>query len=400
MGLVSLGAGALSGVAARFASWPVARARALLAALAALLVASVMVPLTVGKGEVASVAAFAAGKAQSAASASEPTSVKERARDDDLRLYDVAIARIGHGENYYAFITDEHRKARYPVRPGVAVRLPTLAYIDAALGVEGDRQKVLPALVATLLMVAVVWVWWQRLGDELGVSKGGGEAAARLRRTGTAMMFLGASLGVNVYFFVLHELWAGMLIALAMGLHRPREGGGRWLAAWLAAALALAIREHTAPFVLLLGAYALWRRAWAEAAAWAALVVLFAAGLAWHLHLVALHGLPGDPTGPSWLALRGLGGWLSNVVLSSNLRFLPHWLAGPLVVLMVFGWAGWKSPAGSFAAPLYLGYGLLFMVAGRNDNFYWGAVIAPAMFIGLAFVPLAAGSLWRAAFPK
>ena len=127
------------------------------------------------------------------------------------------------------------------------------------------------------------------------------------------------------------------------------------------------------------------------------LVALFAAGLALHLHLVAQHTLPTDPTGPSWLALRGLGGWLSNVVLSSNLRFLPHWLAGPLVVLMVFGWAAWQSPAGSFATLLFLGYGLLFMVAGRNDNFYWGAVIAPAMFIGLAFVPMGLSSLARAA---
>jgi hypothetical protein len=367
----------------RFASWPRARARALLVALLALLVAAALVPLTVGKGEVASVATFAAGKAVG----------KARPRDDDLKLYDTAIARIRHGENYYAFIAEEHRKASYPLRPGVAVRLPTLAYIDAALGVEGDQPRVLPGAVAVVLMLAVIGAWWRRLGDELG----SGEPAGQLRRMGTALMFLGASLGLNVYYFVLHELWAGMLIALAFALHRPREGGGRWVAAWAAAALALAIREHVLPFVLLLGVYALWRRAWAEALGWGVLVALFAAGLALHLHLVAQHTLPTDPVGPSWLALRGLGGWLSNVVLSSNLRFLPHWLAGPLVVLMVFGWAAWKSPAGSFATLLFLGYGLLFMVAGRNDNFYWGAVIAPAMFIGLAFVPMGLGSLARAA---
>jgi len=115
-----------------------------------------------------------------------------------------------------------------------------------------------------------------------------------------------------------------------------------------------------------------------------------------HLHLVALHTLPSDPTGPSWLALRGLGGWLSNVVLSSNLRFLPHWLAGPLVVLMVLGFAGWRSRLGAFTTLLFLGYGLLFMIAGRNDNFYWGAVIAPGMFVGLAFAPMALAGLVRA----
>ena len=39
------------------------------------------------------------------------------------------------------------------------------------------------------------------------------------------------------------------------------------------------------------------------------------------------------------------------------------------------------------------------MIAGRPDNFYWGAVIAPAMFIGLAFAPRAAKTLWERAFP-
>jgi hypothetical protein len=69
-----------------------------------------------------------------------------------------------------------------------------------------------------------------------------------------------------------------------------------------------------------------------------------------------------------------------------------------LVILMVLGWAGWKSSAGTFGTLLYLGYGLAFMIAGRPDNFYWGAVIAPAMFIGLAFAPGALRSLARAAF--
>ena len=97
------------------------------------------------------------------------------------------------------------------------------------------------------------------------------------------------------------------------------------------------------------------------------------------------------------MALRGLSGWLSNVVLSSNLRFLPHWLAGPVVLLSILGWAGWKRELGAFATLLYLGYGLTFMIVGRPDNFYWGAIVAPALFAGLAFTPRALGSLWRAA---
>lgn len=371
----------------RFAQWPVARARALLLAVLAMLIAAAFVPITVGKGEVATPPSLAQLNGDGAGAAK----AKVRPRDDDLKLYDTAIARIQQGENYYDFIADEHRRASYPVNPGLAVRLPTLAYINAAMGMHGEDPAPLAILAALALMLGVIVAWWQRLGAE-GCSE-------QQRKFGTALVFLGASLGLNQYYFVLHELWAGMLLALALGLHRPRAkgDGGKWLGAWVAAALALAIREHALPFVLLMAAYACWRQAWKEAAAWGLLVAAFAIGLAVHLHIVASHALPTDPVGPSWLALRGLGGWLSNVVLSSNLRFLPHWLAGPLVVLMVLGWAGWRSRAGAFATLLYLGYGAAFMIGGRDDNFYWGAVIAPAMFVGLGFLPMALASLIRSA---
>ncbi|MFT2675323.1 hypothetical protein, partial [Escherichia coli] len=72
----------------------------------------------------------------------------ERPRDEDLKLYDRAIARIHHGEHYYDFILSEHRRADYPVRPGAAVRMPTLAYLDAAMGVDGDRPAPIAMAVA------------------------------------------------------------------------------------------------------------------------------------------------------------------------------------------------------------------------------------------------------------
>lgn len=366
----------------RFAEWTRLPARLLLAAVAVLLVASALVPVRAGKQETA-VAGFVENVAGTQNKAAE------RPRDDDLALYDRVIARVGAGEDYYKVAAEEHRKADYPLRPGVAVRLPTLAWLAVLLGDTGrGAEVVVPGLLAAAigLMLATLGVWWRRFGDE-GVSPS-------QRRFAMAFLFLGASLGLNRYYFVLHELWAGMLIALAIGLHRP---GQRWLAALAVAALALAIREHALPFVLLMAAVAFWRRDWKEGLGWSALVLAFFAVLAWHLGQVAGQVLPTDPVGPAWLTYRGLSGWLSNVVLSSNLRLLPHFIAGPIVVLAVFGWSGWRTPVGAFAALLYLGYGLAFMIAGRPDNFYWGAVIAPAMFIGLAFVPMAGRSLWRAA---
>ncbi|MBB3954827.1 hypothetical protein [Novosphingobium sediminicola] len=368
----------------RFAAWGRWPARLALAVLALLLAASAWVPLTVGRGEEAKAPNLVIAHNKAA----------ERPRDEDLKLYDRAIARILHGENYYDFIVSEHRRADYPVRPGAAVRLPTLAYLDAAMGVDGDRAAPIAMAAAVALMIGVIAAWWGRLGD-LGVDPS-------LRRIGTALVFFGASLGLNRYYFVLHELWAGMLVALSLGLHRPsdRKVSGRWVGAVLAAALALSIREHVLPYVLLMGAMAGWRGAWREAAAWGVLVALFAVGYAWHLHLIALQTLPTDRVGPSWLALRGLGGFLSNTVLSSNLRFLPHQIAGPLTILMIFGWASWRSSAGLTGLLLFSGYALLFSIAGRNDNFYWGAVITPVMALGLAFVPMGVGALVRGAFKK
>ncbi|MCX7864839.1 MAG: hypothetical protein N2423_07380, partial [Novosphingobium sp.] len=86
-----------------------------------------------------------------------------------------------------------------------------------------------------------------------------------------------------------------------------------------------------------------------------------------HLSIIADQVLPSDRHGPGWLVLRGLSGWLSNIVLSSNLRFLPHWLAGPAVILAMLGWLGWRSHAGLFGTLLYAGYGLAFMIVGRGD---------------------------------
>ena len=362
----------------RYADWRMAPARALLALVLALLVLAALTPLTSGEGvaKPPSISASVAGQGP------------QRERDVDLKLYDDVITRLRHGENYYAVIAEEHRRYHYPLHPGFAVRLPTLALIEAALPP--------PALIplALMLMGAVLLAWWRRLADEPG-----GE---RLRLMAMAALFFGVSIGTMRYFFVLHELWAGQLLALSFGLHRPgqRPGEpGRWLGAWLAAAAALAIREHALPFVLLMTAFALWHRRWKEGAAWAGLALAFVAAMAVHLHVVAGLVQPGDPPSASWLTLRGLNGWLSLVVLSSNLRWLPTVLSGPLVLVAVLGWSGWRSAAGVFGTLLYLGYGAAFMIAGRPDNFYWGMIVAPAMWIGLAFAPMAVRSLVRAAFP-
>lgn len=382
MGGIALGFGDLANRAEapappwdRFARWPALRARLAVLAFLLLLLASALVPITAGSSDPAS-----ASSAESAGGSKADKA--RRTRDSDLAFYDRVIERVANGESYYGFVVEEQRASNYPVRPGLAVRLPTLAYLDAWLGRAGQTAA------AVLLLLAALVGWWRRLGEEPG-----GDSR---RPWKLAFVYFGVSIGLNSYFFVLHELWVGSLLALAFALHRP----GKWGASLAVAALAVAIREHALPFVLLMAAMAFWRRDWKEGAAWTALAAAFVALLAVHLQIVSARALPTDPPSDSWLALRGLSGWLSNVVLSSNLRFLPHWLAGPLVVVAMAGWAGWRSPAGTFGTFLFLGYALAFAIAGRANNFYWGMTIAPTLFLGFAFAPQALASLWRAAIGK
>jgi hypothetical protein len=354
----------------RFAAWPVRAARLLLAALLALLIAAALVPLEPPGGQVthaASAQAAAAGQGD----------------DQDLALYEAAAAKVAAGQSYYRFIVAEQRARDYPVRPAITVRLPTLAYWLAGL----DLLHVRP-IAALALMLATVAAWWRRLGEEPG--------AGRLRRMATALVFVGASLAINPHYLSLHELWAGLLLSLAMALYRsgPQR---RWLGAFACVAVALFIRELALPFALLLAASAAWRRDWRELAAWAALVAVFFVALAAHVSIISAQILPSDRPGFDWLAWRGLSGWLGNVVQSGNLRFLPHGLAGPLVVAMTLGWAGWRTPVGALTFLVTAGYAVAFMIAGRWDNFYWGALIVPLLTPGLAFAPRALASLVAAA---
>lgn len=322
------------------------------------------------------------------ATATQPAPAAQGARGADVDFYSKVVARLRGGGNYYAFIVAEQRQAGYPVRPGLTVRLPSLAMIQATLGPFGTR------LAALGLLLAVLAAWWRRLSAQ----------PVPRRRAACAAVFAGSALALNPEYLPVHELWAGLLIALALALYRPPGEQPRrmadWLPALLCSALALAIREHSLPFALLLTAFAWWRGPRAEALAWSALITLFVVAVMAHLQAVAPQVLPGDIPSPSWFTFRGLGGVVSPVVLSTGLYALPHWLAGPVVILAFAGWLGWESPTGRLGAALFLGYAILFAIAGRASNFYWGLLLAPGLFVGLAFAPGAVKSLFRAAFAR
>lgn len=356
----------------RFATWPRAWARAALALAALLLV----------------FAAIAPGYAPPPAAppkvvSTDAAGVKhtEAEDDNDLRFYRLVIERVKRGDNYYVAATEEQRANGYPVAPGLTVRLPTLAFVSAWAGPTGLIALQLALFAGMVLANA------RRLSAEAG-----GDARKFMA---LALLFMGISSGLNARYNVLHEIWAAQLVALSFGLHRP--GTGKWGGAWLVAAAALAVRELALPYVLLLAAWAAWHRRWREAAAWGLLIVLFGAALAVHLNLAEAQIRPGDPHSPSWLVLSGLSGFLYKVINSTGLSLLPVAVAGPVIAACLIGWSGWKSEMGTFATLLLAGYALAFGIAGRDNNFYWGVLITPILFMGLAFLPLSLPSLWKRA---
>lgn len=302
-----------------------------------------------------------------------------RQRDTDLALYAAIAERVGAGEDYYAVAAEEQRARGYPLRPGVAVRLPTLALITGAIG----EWALLP--LAVILLGGTLVAWHYRLRDVPGTQ-------GQLRYI-LLLVVLGTTMSIKPQYLVLHEVWAGLLIALSLGLYRP----GKWGWALLAAALALAIRELALPYVLLMGALALAGGRRGEAAAWGALVIAFGALMALHLGFVGDVTSDADPASPGWLSLLGLSGWTSKIVLTSPLYLLPAWIAAPLAMLPLIGWAGWRSDFGLTGLLLCVGYGIMFMITGRYENFYWALLIMPLWFVGLAFTPRALASLWNSA---
>jgi hypothetical protein len=368
----ALGSGGIPSGFNRFAHWPRPLARIALAILAVLLV----------------LAAWAPGYAPPPPAPPKITvadakgAVHEAKEDDnDLRLYRIIIARVARGDDYYRAAVEEQRANNYPVAPGFTVRLPTLAFVSAALGPTGLIG------LQVVLFGAMMLAMMRRLEDEPGTEEN--------RLLVLALLMTGIASGLNYHYNVLHEVWAAQLLALSLALHRPQRG--RWVAALAVAAVALAVRELVLPYVLLMGAQALWRRRWAEAAGWAALVAIFVAAMAAHLHLATAQLRPGDPVSPPWLVMGGLNALVYKVANSTFLSLAPVWIAGPVVVLSLFGWTAWKSPLGDLGALLVLGYALAFMIAGRSNNFYWGVLITPVLFMGLGFVKTGLPALWRAA---
>ena len=285
----------------------------------------------------------------------------------DLLLYQTIVSGVGSGANYYTVAAESQRMGHYPLKPFFAVRLPTLAVIQAAL------PPTIVNLLLLLLCVATILAWVTRLRPE----------TTGLVALGTVGLLVVGGLYVNLdpSFVVFHEVWAGPLIALSLALRRP----GHWLSAVAFGLSAMLIRETALLYVAIMAVFAWNEGERRETLAWLGAIVIFAGVLAFHAHAVALVTGPLDRVSPGWSGREGFGFYVTLATISSGLDMLPQWLASLVLGTSLFGWLAWRDATATRALAVFAGYAALIALLARSDNFYWALMTTPVLLVGIVF---------------
>jgi hypothetical protein len=301
---------------------------------------------------------------------------------NDETLYKTIAKRVQSGGDYYTVAADEQRRHGYPTKPPFTIRVPTEAWFLAALRDDFVRRTAILILAGFAVLQIRGALERQRI-------------SLPVRLVGTLLCGAGVILAAaSPVAFYLHEIWAGLLIAIAVAAWRP-ERPGLSVAAAFAACL---FREIAAPVLLVMAACAASERRWREVLLWSCATCVFAVLTAFHLWLAARQELPGDLTSQGWMVM---GGW--PFVVETACRnallyfFVPEWASSLLVALALFGFACANGAWGRRVASVIFAFAGMFWFAGRPDNAYWGFLYTPLMPLGLVFALCAASKGVRTA---
>jgi len=323
------------------------------------------------------VALFALGLQFTAAPTKAPTHAQG---GDDLAFYRAVIARVRAGQPYEAAAVAQLHAVHGPLRPFLVVP-PALATLLAQLPDPGWGD-----ILMKLVSAAVICAWAVRFG-RLGWSPVRIGCASLCVFTGVAAPMFSRSMGL------LHDAWAGLLIALSLAARTDK----RFAVAVAFGLLAALIRELALPYLLVMALAALLERRRAEAGAFALALSVALAALAWHAHAVTALTSSHDLHSPGWVKL---GGWrfvMATVKWNVIVILGGAAAAAAVVPLALLGAVGRNDGLGLRLTLLLAGYTLGFMAIGRPENSYWGLVTVPILSVSLCFAPAALADLLRGA---
>lgn len=284
------------------------------------------------------------------------------------------IEGVRAGGDYYSVAESVFRVDPAAIQGWGDVPLPALAMLTGAL------SPLMAFSLQALLVLAVFVAWFLRLRHVF--ARIAGMLAVGFLLAGGLVVAIDPLLGS------LNSLWAGLLVALSLGLWRP----GRWVEAAAVALIACAFDEAALLHVVLMAGFALVERQRREAMGWASvaalLIVLFVA------HGAAVGDLVATA---SPIAVEAHGGgyaqFAQSLALSSVLQLLPLPLTAVLVGLALVGWASWAHPIGVRVLATISAYALLIAIFAPPAAAHWGLLVAPLVLLGLAFAPDAARDL-------
>lgn len=289
----------------------------------------------------------------------------------DLALYEAVIDRVREGEDYYAAAGELLPKYGFPVSSPFNWRLPTSAWLFAKVP-HNEWMQFLLIILSLLAWLWSGWVKWRTSGSVFAT---------------VALLFLLVgvlSWSMDGKAYLAQEPWTATLLLCSVAAQNS-GGRGRYAAAALGTA-ALFLRELALPFCGVALLVQAWHRRWGVAVAWGVGMAAFTVFYMWHVHqILAVEVESNEPIGAGfaqWIRLGGLDFVLLTLRMNQWLFTAPAWLLWLFLVLSVWGLAVDLLDATLVGS--VLAYLLIFAVAGRPENFYWGLLIAFQLPWGLA----------------
>ncbi len=278
------------------------------------------------------------------------------------------IEGVRAGGDYYSVAESVFRVDPAAVRAWGDVPLPALATLLGAL------SPLMAFVVQAMLVLAVFATWFMRL-------RGVFARIAALAAVGV-LLAGGLVVAIDPLLGALNSLWAGMLVALSLGVWRS----GRWIEAAAIALIACTFDGMATLYVALMAAFALVEGHRRESVGWAAVLGIVVALFIAHGGAVADLASATQP-----VAVEANGGgyalFLQSVAQTTVLQLLPLPLSAILIALAVVGWASWSDASGVRVLATIAGYALVIAVLAPSTSVDLAMLVSPILLVGLAFAP-------------